>query len=547
MNTAERLVVRALNDSLPPEAIVLPNVRITHEAEECEIDALVLWPGVGTAVVEIKGGQISLDRGRWMQADRDGAHEIANPVAQAQRSKHILIDYFRPRLPSFNGIGKAVHLAVLPYSTLPVGFEAPDAPPELVVDSTGLDELAGRIVNALRRQGGDYLPLPRQALRIAVENLQKSAKAIDNQQNLARELEDTGNLLTAEQDRVLDLLRLQRRVQISGGAGSGKTHLAMMKARRLAREGVRTALLCYSRGLAHHFQLQARAWPADERPAYIGLFHRLAHWWGSTSVEPPTREEASVFFEQDLPRELTGIAAALPVEERFGAVVVDEAQDFSDIWWDALVACMSDPEDGVLWAFTDHQQRIFDRDGAAPIELSPFILDDNLRNTPQIARTFASLTPYPQRVRLGDGVPVRFVDVDPVDVLGRADDAVLALGEEGWSDGDIALITAGSRHPVQVEQVEMHGWDAYWDSYFAGDDVFYGHVRGFKGLERSCVVLAFNAHSEWSHAQETLYVGLSRARSLLVVVGPREEIEAAGGPEVMRALDDGDAWCPPFG
>ncbi len=57
-------------------------------------------------------------------------------------------------------------------------------------------------------------------------------------------------LLTAQQARVLDLLRLQQRVQVLGGAGTGKTWLAVEQARRLAADGLRVALLCYSRGLA---------------------------------------------------------------------------------------------------------------------------------------------------------------------------------------------------------------------------------------------------------------------------------------------------------
>lgn len=547
-SAAEALVEDRLRADLPPEAYLLPNIRITHHGQECEIDLFVIWPGVGTAVLEVKGGQVSLDRGRWMQSDRDGAHEMRNPVAQAQRAKHILLDYFEDRLPSFGGIGRTVHLAVLPYTTLPADFSAPDAPRELVIDSTGMAAIPGRIADALRRQGGDHGAVTRTGADIAVKNLLATHTAIRNQQDRARELEDEGNQLTAEQHRVLELLSYQRLAQITGGAGSGKTHLAMLKARGLARAGYRTALLCYSRGLARDFELQSRTWPEAERPAYVGMFHELAHWWGSDTHEPEGgRDAISHYYEEVLPRHLVEVAGALPQEQRFDAVVVDEAQDFSDVWWEALNASVTDPDEALLWVFTDQHQRVFDREGDAPITLSPFPLFDNLRNTPEIAGTFGSLSPVRQRTRLGSGAPVRFVDVDPEDVLDRADDAVLALAEEGWKDGQIALLTTGSRHPLQVEAVEYNGWDAYWDGFFAGEDVFYGHVRGFKGLERSVVVLAVNSRAGWDRAAEMLYVGMSRARSLLVVVGPREEIEAIGGSDVMDALDAAQAWRPPEG
>ena len=49
---------------------------------------------------------------------------------------------------------------------------------------------------------------------------------------------------------ILGAARLLNRVEIRGGAGSGKTWLAVEQARRLSREGKRVALTCYSRGLA---------------------------------------------------------------------------------------------------------------------------------------------------------------------------------------------------------------------------------------------------------------------------------------------------------
>ncbi len=36
----------------------------------------------------------------------------------------------------------------------------------------------------------------------------------------------------------------------------------------------------------------------------------------------------------------------------------------------------------------------------------------------------------------------------------------------------------------------------YWDSFWDADDAFYGHVLGFKGLERPAIVLAVNGFRE---------------------------------------------------
>ena len=51
------------------------------------------------------------------------------------------------------------------------------------------------------------------------------------------------------------------------------------------------------------------------------------------------------------------------------------------------------------------------------------------------------------------------------------------------------------------------------------EQVFYGHVLGFKGLERRAVVLVFNEQAAFERSRERLYVGLSRARDQLIVCG----------------------------
>jgi len=136
------------------------------------------------------------------------------------------------------------------------------------------------------------------------------------------------------------------------------------------------------------------------------------------------------------------------------------------------------------------------------------------------------------------------VDCAVEDVVERADDAVNALLDEGWEPGQLVLLTTHHRHPEQRNAVDVGGWDAYWDDFFADKDVFYGHVLGFKGLERQVAVLAVNGFKDLDRAKEMLYVGLSRPRALLVVVGQRELVERVGGAGVAKRLRSAQAWQP---
>ena len=109
-----------------------------------------------------------------------------------------------------------------------------------------------------------------------------------------------------------------------------------------------------------------------------------------------------------------------------------------------------------------------------------------------------------------------------VPALECADDQVERLLEEGWEPRGIALLTMGACHPVPKERQEALGFAAYWDEFSSNEDVFYGHVLGFKGMERRAVVLCLSEDGTGDRSRECLYVGLSRAPDRLVVVGHPE-------------------------
>jgi hypothetical protein len=138
--------------------------------------------------------------------------------------------------------------------------------------------------------------------------------------------------------------------------------------------------------------------------------------------------------------------------------------------------------------------------------------------------------------RGGDGVDVAFVPAGDDAPESAADDAVETLLEVGWHPGNIALLTTGSRHPVQVELTEHRGIRGYWRTYWEDEDVFYGHVLGCKGLERPAVVLCVNESQPRDRSREKLYVGMSRATDHLVVVGDPGLVREIGGPDVAARL-----------
>ncbi|MFC7360952.1 ATP-binding domain-containing protein [Nocardioides astragali] len=253
------------------------------------------------------------------------------------------------------------------------------------------------------------------------------------------------------------------------------------------------------------------------RPAFVATFHAFGQQWGPAEGDRTDSE----FWEERLPAEMAELAGGLPDKQKYDAVIVDEAQDFADSWWTPVLRSLRDEEKGGLFVYSDENQRIFARFGRPPVALVPLVLNHNMRNTRQIHESFGPLAPSRMYSRRGVGPAVRFVSSPPEDALEAADDAVDALLEEGWEPRNVALLTTGHRHPVQVERTDFHDQEGYWRTYW-DDDVFYGHVLGCKGLERRAVVLCLNEDGSRDRARERLYVGMSRATDELVVVGDRD-------------------------
>ncbi|MEV7396704.1 NERD domain-containing protein/DEAD/DEAH box helicase [Aeromicrobium sp. NPDC092404] len=539
---AEQRVWTALRDQLGDNDLLIANQRFTDHARDYELDIAVVFDGLGVVVLEIKGGQVWVENGTWLQQLPDGVKR-RDPVEQAMKAKHILKTWVEE---SMAWAGKRpilwAHGIVLPGVRLDPQFDMPDCHRWMVVDRGDMPDLVSRMRNMITLQEREARPCDGSDIAAIYEALQGrflpqriSAPPSDVVADRVADHDEVIERLSLEQSRILDFIAHVDQVEVRGGAGSGKTWLAVEQARRLARQGQRVALMSYSRGLSVWMKRRLSTFGPKDQPAYVGTFHGLGTAWGATEGS----DNDSDFWENRLPAEMLELVRQKEWGELFDAIVIDEAQDFADSWWPVVLEALK-YEDGGLYVFTDEGQRIFQRFGDSPAGLVPLILDRNLRNTKQISQTFSSMAPNRLRVSQHDGEEVRFVDCDHSDALDRADDMVDQLIDEGWQPSDIAVLATGQRHPEQKARQE-DGWEAYWDSFWDKDQVFYGHVSGFKGLERPAVILAVNEKPDQERAKERLYVGLSRARDLLVVCGDAKHIEDHGGPAVLKRLRGGRA------
>ncbi|MBY0287297.1 MAG: NERD domain-containing protein [Mycobacteriaceae bacterium] len=536
-SAAERKVYQVLLEQLQPNDRVIPGQRVTDHLKDHEVDFVVAIEGAGIVCLEVKGGDVWHDGDTWWQRRRGHEHKI-HPVRQAREACYALRDFIEKDVRWSQGRLRWDHVVVFPNAEIDADFALPECPRWKVIDRSDLATLVDRLRHVLVRQELDRPLLSQQGIDQLSTAL--SGRGLPQRSVVARALanEDAADALTEHQAVVLDAIQLLNRVEVRGGAGSGKTFLAMEQARRLSAKGQRVALVCYSHGLASYLERVTATWPRRHQPGYVGEFHDLGKMWGAPEGpdESIATAETAQFWEHDLPLQMAELAMELDHGHRFDSIVVDEAQDFADSWWEPLLIALKDPDDGGIYVFTDEGQRVFDRHGAPPVPLVPLILDHNVRNTRQIANAFQPLVDHPMRFLGGEGPTVKFVACAREDALGVGDDEVELLLEEGWRPEDVALLTTGSRHPEQIER-QKAGHRAYWDSFWDAEQVFYGHVLGFKGLERRAVVVVVNETSQFERSRERLYVGLSRARDQLVVCGDPDFIREVGGPDLAHRLN----------
>ncbi|MFI5370291.1 MAG: NERD domain-containing protein [Candidatus Eisenbacteria bacterium] len=551
----EYTVFEALVDELPDDYLVIHRLRWIAQpgqgrAFDGECDFLVAHPDRGLLVIEVKGGHVAVDSatGRWTSHSAAGdTWDIRDPYEQATTAKHTLARKLKSH-DKWRGRHVPIgHAVVLPDCSK-TRFTGPDGSPDITLDADDLN----RVTEAIERAygfwhltvGGDWQRdglglIERLFVHRDFARLRLGAQLGQFEREFTR--------LTDQQSRVLDLLGYQRRAAICGCAGSGKTMLAIEKARRLAGEGRRVLVTCYNKALADFIRSQL----PSPRPSRAGThapstaatgdgqldlfthagvqvehFHALAAAWARRAgIElPPVEVVGSErFFSKRLPEAL--IDATSKLDERFDAILVDEGQDFPEPWWTPLQALLAEPDDGILYVFYDDNQSLYTGGARLPITTPPFPLTQNCRNTRAIHRHV---------LRWYKGVEIPAVlgpEGRPPETLGYRDEHTLRehvrrtlhrlVHEEQVPERDIVVLTPRGRESSALWKDPQFGNLRLTDGWPpAPNHVQCATVWAFKGLERPVVVLA-EIGAAGDKLEELQYVGGSRAKSHLVVIEER--------------------------
>lgn len=511
---SERRVADALR-RLPDGWIVLHHVSWQSKRGgrqgDGEADFIILHPRKGMVVFEVKGGGIEVDRGRWVTTDRFGKpHDIKNPFEQATASKHALVGWLRD-----HGLGPRVrvgHAVVFPHMDA-IPSLGPAAQPQITFGKPDLLNIDAAIARCLAHWSLEA-NLPPKDVEKVITLLAPTVSASPTLSSASGDAEANLIVFTAEQIEAFSRLRAQRGGLIIGGAGTGKTVLAIARAQQLVKDGFRTLLVCYNELLGA--ELNERL--GQDPGLTAGTFHALCLREAQRAGIAISRVRDQAWWEDEAPSLL--IDACSRNETIYDAIVVDEGQDFSPIWLDALRCVTRGVEEAPFFVFADPRQDLWRRGWDLAADY-PFVwqLTRNMRNTLPIAKRVAAIVggdaqgrgiPGPAPIwRVSDG-PAKERDVV---------NAVEHLLDEGFGPQNLVVLCGSAR---MAERLRERSIGPFSFGPWGSRGIPVETVSRFKGLESQAIVLVLDGPFAID-GRTSAYVGMSRARSVLVVVGDESD------------------------
>lgn len=522
---SEKEVFAALEKQLPASWVVLHGKRFVlpahgrHRPLEGEVDFIVLDPRRGYVGIEVKGGGVARDSEGWYRRYQGRVERIDEPGRQAQKNIHGIARYLDQQ-PVFRGIGQGPKYGwgvCLPFLDVNGSLGA-ELPEEFVIDKSDLRDLPTAMDRLFAANGLDGPPMIPGTLEAWIKVLSPAFHFSVSLSSRISDAEAKIFRMTEEQMSILDGFAEVARVGVKGGAGTGKTVIALELARRWAAEDRRVLFLCYNKPLAGEIAKSADGFTVQTFHSFCSSMARSA----GLRFDPPKKGDDSEFWDTEAP-DLLSQALDVLGDDRFHAVVVDEGQDFREYWWLVIEKLLRDPEEGRLWVFYDPNQDLYGGGPAEALSLTPGVLTYNCRNTERIATFSASMIEAEVKIKSDapEGVAVdQFTCPDESAMVDAARKTVhrLVMEEKIPVSDVIVLSPRATASPVWRAGKLGNLSFVEFPAVPGPNELRFCSLQRFKGLEAKAVVLCDVAHDDPRCSPTHLYVGTSRAQYLLTVL-----------------------------
>jgi DNA replication protein DnaC len=481
---------------------------------ESETDFVIFHPKKGLICLEAKAGQVKYDNGYWQYGSgKRMKHD--GPYIQAKRNKWFLKDYMVEHGLEYecNNCKKlhAVWFLDVPESI----FRGATLPGEgdlritLTADSFGhIQECIDKIFE-FEGQDKCVTNLSEKSVQKILERvLAPSFNLISLQQVEQERNKNVFKRMLREQVALLNYLDEQNNAIINGLAGTGKTVMAVEKARRHSEKDEKVLFLCYNAFLNEHLR-ETYPYPHVSYYTVAGLSQKLCE---KVDYKALQEKLTQMFLEGTFP---------------YQHVIIDEGQDFGKEEIDEVEiiellrknAIENEERNGTFYLFYDKNQMVQSKKAPKYIEEADckLTLYRNCRNTENIALTSLRLLGsdkapklYPDAV-MGDLPEIGFCATkeETIALLNAEIDKYIDAGYNS-----ITILTCKTEESSIIADCCKDSKYNYKRGY-----VKFTTCRKFKGLESDVIIVVdIDKDTFADEGEQLMYVGTSRARFKLSCV-----------------------------
>ena len=499
-------------NQLPEEYYVFHSFEIVtiknNQILESETDFVIFHPKKGLICLEAKAGQVKYENGYW-QYGSGKAMKHNGPYIQAKRNKWNLRDYMVEHGLEYECNNcKKLHAVWFP-DVPEANFKGASLPGEgdirITLTSDSFGHIQECIDNIFAFEGQDRCTtnLSEKSVQKILERvLAPSFNLISLQQIEQERNKNVFKRMLREQVALLNYLEEQNNAIINGLAGTGKTVMAVEKARRHSERDEKVLFLCYNTFLNEHL-CETYPYPHVSYYTVAGLSQRLCEKVDYKALQEKLMQ---MFLEGTFP---------------YQHVIIDEGQDFGKEKIDEVEiiellrenAIENEERNGTFYLFYDKNQMVQSKKAPKYIEDADckLTLYRNCRNTENIALTSLRLLGsdkapklYPDAV-MGDLPEIGFCATkeDVVTLLNAEIDKYIDVGYNS-----ITILTCKTEESSIIADCCKNSKYNYKRGY-----VKFTTCRRFKGLESDVIIVVdIDKDTFEDEGEQLMYVGTSRAR-----------------------------------
>lgn len=507
-------------------------VGINTKRKVGEADFVILHPDLGVLVVEVKSGEIEYKDREWIQTNtKSRKSKRIDPLGQARKSQFELLDRLFEAHCGFR-LPMMCYCAWFPSVEIPGNSSLPpESPREIILDRLSLNNPDKAIKNCFAYWQTKYrsVKLDQNQFQEIVDIICPHFHVVPKLKTKAKELEESYIQLTRQQAMLLDFLEEQKTAVIHGLAGTGKTVIAVEKAKRLASQDEQVLFLCFNSFLRDMLK---------ENNIIPNVTFHNAH---SLAFEIMGQSEAPI--EKVLSEFEEYLDEVFDTEMwMYRNIIVDEGQDLDDRFLSRLYELVK-AKDGSFYVFYDRNQYIMKNDLPKWIEDAEcrLVLHKNCRNTAEVFKTscgIMGLENVSYNEIHGEIPAVKFYQTT-AEQESILEDFISRVISEGLKPEDIVILTA---------QTIEKSWISTKKSYSGislsltkePDKILFTTIRKFKGLESDAVIITDAAMSSLGNheSRRLLYVGASRAKHLLNIA-MLDDVESSEMGDLMKTIAPG--------